>query len=1133
MGSCLSKDKLNTSTVYPEKKHEQEFDKERILIPSSSSVKSNEQSQSYDMGLVVKFPQANVQSALPPQAGLVGSKLVDEVDRSDNGSVGTVSKLSMGNAFSVSANPKHTANDITDSHQTSKRDYHTTISISRDRIEHVTADSRIYDLDSHRTEREPVSPTTLFDTSLRNRLSEDLSEATVASHDLLERQQSPRSLTGSDAPPIPRDNRRDSRAEILTLRVSAVSRHDTLYPTVTSASILPTQTESSTVPRSESLTFTHTRRRSSEFSTWATPATLTAPATAPTITVHAASPLPVHSYRSLPSPIPSPSPQSPKPATPATPEMGPELVTESGTGRGCGVHMDTGAATVTGIDLCPESTHDMASETRVGSTPLSCPETIPDSALDSSLGSRSPHYLSGSARLPPTAMATEPLEETSPELEQEPENELVTQVFSEPITVPELASEPTSGPLPAPEPAPPAVELTPESHDPKDWTLPHPEAASADDGFSANNPFQGFARQVSNINDEFFFDSETIGSGSFGEVYCAWRKLTRLPDETDEAYRSRCCHSSRTIAVKRIRVTHPMRQLKNTGKVLTFASKWLSKSRLAVSRRKLTENGDGVNSPANGGTPQATPPRSARAGAAVAAPSPSTRSVHTPNTHTEPDMTAATAAKAAQETSSPYNRDNATAVKEMKIMSQLRGHSHVAEILDCLEDQNYVYLVMRYYSGGDLMKFVLSCGKFSERIAAFLFRQMLAAVAFTHSKRIVHRDIKPENFLFVSTEGSAHLVLTDFGLAEFLTPSNTPMSAPVGSAYFVDPAVLQQCYTEACDLWSLGVILYLLLSGEVPFGASATTVAEVQRAVLTQPLHFSSSAWTRISPQAKTLLSGLLHKDSSRRYTAREALQHEWVVRGGPPEEVLIDGHVMSCLLRFTHRNALKAQVRKIVARYLTVHECEQLRLQFHTIDSNNDNRISYNELSQALRSLGKHVADQEVQRIWHTLDADGNGVIDLQEFLAATCELVAFEHQTAAIQAFQKLDSNHNGMIDAHEVSSVLRALAAKAFNPGDLPFPPGTTASSGAALSLLYPSVHPSSFQPSVLRYIDEMQHIPRKYHPGPLPPATAPDSVFSAWVDQAYQLRGGELLREFDVNMDGKLDFSEFYAMLTSRS
>ncbi|KAI4318023.1 hypothetical protein L6164_025835 [Bauhinia variegata] len=207
---------------------------------------------------------------------------------------------------------------------------------------------------------------------------------------------------------------------------------------------------------------------------------------------------------------------------------------------------------------------------------------------------------------------------------------------------------------------------------------------------------------------------------------------------------------------------------------------------------------------------------------------------------------------------------------EPKILHLLSPHPHITTVHAVYEDENDLYMVIDLCSSSDLHDRVVS-RVVPEPEAASLMRQLMQAVAHCHRLGVAHRDIKPDNILF---DEENQLKLGDFGSAEMIREGEQ-MTGVVGTPYYVAPEVLAGGdYNEKVDVWSAGVVLYVMLSGFPPFyGDSAVEIFE---AVLRGNLRFPSRAFQGVSTAAKDLLRRMLSRDVSRRFSAEQVLRHPW-----------------------------------------------------------------------------------------------------------------------------------------------------------------------------------------------------------------------------------------------------------------
>ncbi|CAK9139406.1 unnamed protein product [Ilex paraguariensis] len=241
--------------------------------------------------------------------------------------------------------------------------------------------------------------------------------------------------------------------------------------------------------------------------------------------------------------------------------------------------------------------------------------------------------------------------------------------------------------------------------------------------------------------------------------------------------------------------------------------------------------------------------------------------------------------------------------REIQIMHHLSEHPNVVRIKGTYEDSLFVHIVMELCAGGELFDRIVQKGHYSEREAAKLIKTIVGVVEACHSLGVMHRDLKPENFLFTSTDEDAALKATDFGLSVFYKPGET-FSDVVGSPYYVAPEVLSKHYGPESDVWSAGVILYILLSGVPPFWAE--TEIGIFRQILQGKLDFESEPWPGISESAKDLIRKTLDRNPKKRLTAHEVLCHPWIVDDRIAPDKPLDSAVLSRLKQFSAMNKLK-----------------------------------------------------------------------------------------------------------------------------------------------------------------------------------------------------------------------------------
>lgn len=192
--------------------------------------------------------------------------------------------------------------------------------------------------------------------------------------------------------------------------------------------------------------------------------------------------------------------------------------------------------------------------------------------------------------------------------------------------------------------------------------------------------------------------------------------------------------------------------------------------------------------------------------------------------------------------------DIADVQREVQIMHHLAGHPNVVQLKGAYEDKQHVHIVMELCSGGELFDRIVERGHYTERDAASLIRTIVRVVAHCHAMNVIHRDLKPENFLLADKSQEANIKATDFGLSVFFKDGQE-FTDIVGSAYYVAPEVLRRRYSKEADIWSCGVMLYILLSGVPPFYGD--NEQQIFEAVVKGPIDFESDPWPKVSKAAQ------------------------------------------------------------------------------------------------------------------------------------------------------------------------------------------------------------------------------------------------------------------------------------------
>ncbi|KAK9164752.1 hypothetical protein Syun_005654 [Stephania yunnanensis] len=352
--------------------------------------------------------------------------------------------------------------------------------------------------------------------------------------------------------------------------------------------------------------------------------------------------------------------------------------------------------------------------------------------------------------------------------------------------------------------------------------------------------------------------------------------------------------------------------------------------------------------------------------------------------------------------------------REIQIMHHLSGHKNIVAIKGAFEDDLYVHIVMELCAGGELFDRIIQRGHYSERKAAELTKIIVGVVETCHSLGVMHRDLKPENFLLVNKDDDFSLKAIDFGLSVFFKPGQI-FSDVVGSPYYVAPEVLCKHYGPEADVWTAGVILYILLSGVPPFWAE--TQQGIFDAVLKGVIDFESDPWPLISDSAKDLIRNMLCSHPSERLTAHEVLCHPWICENGVAPDRALDAAVLSRLKQFSAMNKLKKMALRVIAESLSEEEIAGLKEMFKAMDTDNSGAITFDELKAGLRRYGSTMKESEIRDLMEAADVDKNGTIDYGEFVAATLHMNKLEREEHLVAAFSYFDKDRSGYITVDEL--------------------------------------------------------------------------------------------------------------------
>ena len=387
------------------------------------------------------------------------------------------------------------------------------------------------------------------------------------------------------------------------------------------------------------------------------------------------------------------------------------------------------------------------------------------------------------------------------------------------------------------------------------------------------------------------------------------------------------------------------------------------------------------------------------------------------------------AMKVIRKSPSKNSKEEDDLMNEIEILRKL-DHPNILKITDFYALKNEYNIITEYCQEGELFDEIKANAPYNEVMAAWYMSQILSAVCYCHNMNILHRDLKPENILIVKRlkNGFHPIKIIDFGTAKVFKKEKSEHLL-IGSAYYIAPEVLSRNYTELCDLWSCGVIMYILLTGRPPF--NGINEEEIMKKIKEGEYDMSRYPWGVISDDAKDLIKGLLQLDPKKRYTAKEALEHKWFKNEKTKASQTVYNiknrqlnKLIDNLVKYRSDNILRcAVIALLVHNSIQLNQAHDAVKLFNLIDKNGDGRITREELFNGLQPYKKELSDDELRKqvdtIFNNIDTDHNNYLEYEEFVRAAIDKDHFLSVNFIQFSFNYFDKDNNGEITYEEVKN------------------------------------------------------------------------------------------------------------------
>ena len=352
-------------------------------------------------------------------------------------------------------------------------------------------------------------------------------------------------------------------------------------------------------------------------------------------------------------------------------------------------------------------------------------------------------------------------------------------------------------------------------------------------------------------------------------------------------------------------------------------------------------------------------------------------------------------------------------------------HPNIIKLYDIFEDNIFIYLIMEECTGGEFFDRLAKRAKenkmYTEKDGARILKQILQAVNYLHSHGVCHRDLKPENILFSTISEDSQVKLIDFGLSKVFDGDNNTMKGTVGTTFYMAPEVINGKYDEKCDIWSCGVILYIMLCGKPPFYSSDEE--ELKEKICSMQYDLNYKEFLNVSQDALDLIKSIF-VPMEQRPSAYDLLNTKWIKENAPNSKNLSINVDWNHVKDYSHLNLLQKSVINFTAFHLNEDETKKFVEMFKSLDENNDGVLSMEEIRKGMEDckFESNIIVDDIVNMFNDMDIDKNGLVNYTEFVSALMDYRKMIKKEQLLECFKSYDTDGSGKISFDEFCDMIK---------------------------------------------------------------------------------------------------------------